>query len=118
MSLETTRVEIDASQWADLEEALSALARALRFPDYFGGNLDALVDCLRDVVDGDDRIGLPSRALAVDVRGYSRFAARSAGPASRLEATVADVSSEAAADGFTLTWNLDGRAPVTGGGAP
>lgn len=117
MSAGTTRVDVDASDWHDLDDALAGIARALRFPDYFGGNLDALVDCLRDVVDGDDRIGLPSRALLVDVRGYSRFAARSAGPACRLEATLADVSAEASADGFTLTWNLDGRAPVTGGGA-
>lgn len=32
-----------------LREALDALGAALGFPDYYGRNLDALEDCLRDV---------------------------------------------------------------------
>lgn len=32
-----------------LREALDALGAALDFPDYYGRNLDALEDCLRDV---------------------------------------------------------------------
>lgn len=31
------------------EEALAALGAALRFPDHFGGNLDAVWDALRDL---------------------------------------------------------------------
>lgn len=34
---------------ASKAEALTALAQAMAFPAYFGRNLDALVDCLRDV---------------------------------------------------------------------
>ena len=118
VSAETTRVDVDASSWNDLDDALAGIARVLRFPDYFGGNLDALVDCLRDIVDGEGGIDLRSRALAVHVRGYRGFAARSAGQAARLEAALADASSEAAAEGFGLTWDLDGLAPLAGHGAP
>lgn len=32
-------------------EVLAAVAEALEFPAYFGKNLDALVDCLRDVAE-------------------------------------------------------------------
>lgn len=31
------------------DDALRAIADALRFPDWFGGNLDALADCLGDL---------------------------------------------------------------------
>lgn len=111
-------MDVDASSWNDLDDALAGIARVLRFPDYFGGNLDALVDCLRDIVDGEGGIDLRSRAIAVHVRGYRGFAAQLPGPASRLETALADASAEAAAEGFSMTWDLDGRAPLAGRGAP
>ncbi|NNF54176.1 MAG: barstar family protein [Acidimicrobiales bacterium] len=42
---------VDAGRWDDTSY-LSSLAGALNFPSYFGNNLDALVDCLRDVPPG------------------------------------------------------------------
>jgi RNAse (barnase) inhibitor barstar len=47
----------DASEWHTRSEALAAIARQLEFPEYFGGNLDALNDCLGDlpVADGSGR---------------------------------------------------------------
>lgn len=40
---------VDGTQVRDKESALDAIASALSFPDYFGRNLDALYDCLRDL---------------------------------------------------------------------
>lgn len=35
-------------------EVLARFAEVLDFPEWFGGNLDALMDCLRDVADGQE----------------------------------------------------------------
>lgn len=40
---------IDGRAAADKAALLALVAGALRFPDYFGGNLDALEECLRDL---------------------------------------------------------------------
>lgn len=42
---------IDGRAAADKAALLALLAAALKFPDYFGGNLDALDECLRDLGD-------------------------------------------------------------------
>ena len=42
---------VDAGRW-DETSYLTSLAGALHFPAHFGNNLDALVDCLRDVPAG------------------------------------------------------------------
>ena len=39
---------------ADREETYDRFVEALGFPDHFGRNLDALMDCLRDVADRHD----------------------------------------------------------------
>lgn len=39
---------IDLSAVADKGELLTALGRAMDFPDWYGHNLDALADCLND----------------------------------------------------------------------
>ncbi|MEV8634673.1 barstar family protein [Streptosporangium sp. NPDC051023] len=40
---------IDGSEITTSAEAMTAIAEALSFPDYFGHNLDALYDCLTDL---------------------------------------------------------------------
>jgi hypothetical protein len=42
-------VEFDASSWATADQMFDCVAAALHFPQYFGRNLDALNDCMRDV---------------------------------------------------------------------
>lgn len=41
--------EIDGATIRVKQELFSAMAKALRFPDWFGANWDALNDCLRDL---------------------------------------------------------------------
>ena len=56
-------------------EILAAIAQALRFPEWFGGNWDALEDCLSDlegaqhvlVFAGGDALPADERGILVDV---------------------------------------------------
>ena len=45
------RVQLSARKWRTEQDVHDALARALQFPGYYGRNLDALFDCLRDLTD-------------------------------------------------------------------
>lgn len=58
---------------ADREETYDRFVAALAFPDHFGRNLDALMDCLRDVADRHDApwtlVWRPGRHAAPDVVG-------------------------------------------------
>ena len=46
-------VEFDAGSWSSDADMYGDVALGLNFPDYFGRNLDALNDCMRDVASGD-----------------------------------------------------------------
>ena len=45
------RVQLSARKWRTEQDVHDALARALQFPGYYGRNLDALFDCLRELTD-------------------------------------------------------------------
>jgi len=47
--LEYALVAIDFRDCRERDDALDRFAQALRFPDWFGGNWDALADCLSDL---------------------------------------------------------------------
>ena len=42
-------ITIDCAEIPDKAALHQALAQALRFPEYYGNNLDALYDCLTDI---------------------------------------------------------------------
>ncbi|SEM59263.1 barstar family protein [Streptacidiphilus jiangxiensis] len=67
-------VEVNASGWATAEAMHEDLATALDFPDYYGRNLDALNDCLRDVVAGAYGIPADATGFALAFTHYDRFA--------------------------------------------
>jgi RNAse (barnase) inhibitor barstar len=44
-------VRLDTSAWRDENDIHDSFAAGFDFPDYYGRNLNALLDCLRDVCD-------------------------------------------------------------------
>ena len=67
---------LNAAHWTAEQDLHHAIVQALNFPNYYGRNLDALNDCMRDVV--SQRFGWAPRTtgLAVVFTGYDVFAAR------------------------------------------
>lgn len=54
------------------------VAHALRFPDYYGRNGDAFIDCLRDIADGRDVAAVlgPDETLTIDLGDGRAFRER------------------------------------------
>jgi hypothetical protein len=71
-------VSVDASAWATDAAMHRDLASALSFPDYYGANLAAWNDCLRDVADYSCASRPSDTGLVLVLVGYDAFAA--AGP--------------------------------------
>jgi hypothetical protein len=66
---------MDATRWSTEQEFHRDIAAALNFPDYYGNNLAALNDCMRDVVSQDYGWASDSAGLAIVFTGYEAFAA-------------------------------------------
>lgn len=45
------KITLSAAGWKTPKDVHQALREALSFPEYYGNNLDALHDCLTDMVD-------------------------------------------------------------------
>lgn len=69
-------VRLAAGQWNTERDMHRAVAAALRFPDYYGHNLDALHDCLGDVACyGGYDDSAEGAGLVLTFTDYDRFAA-------------------------------------------
>jgi RNAse (barnase) inhibitor barstar len=44
-------VRLDTADLTDKRDVLTRMGERFGFPDYYGRNLDALVDCLRDIAE-------------------------------------------------------------------
>jgi hypothetical protein len=70
-------VQLDASTWTGDHDLHRELAQALDFPDYYGQNLDALNDCLRDVVAYRYGARRDATGLFLVFTGYDAYTAHS-----------------------------------------
>jgi hypothetical protein len=68
-------VEFDTGSWASDADMYDAIASRLNFPDYFGRNLAALNDCMRDVASGDYGWNSDAAGLVIVLRSFDTFAA-------------------------------------------
>jgi hypothetical protein len=71
-------LDLDAARVASEGELLEELARVFRFPDYFGGNWDAVEECLRDLE------WFPARGYVLRVLGAEALWERLPAAAGRL----------------------------------
>ncbi len=67
-------VALDAGEWHTEQDALLAFGRALDFPSYYGRNLNALADCLRDVATFDHGSDPESEGTVIALDHYDKFA--------------------------------------------
>ncbi len=102
---------INAAHWTTEQDLHRDIAQALTFPDYYGGNLDALNDCMRDVV--SQRFGWAphTTGLAVVFTGYDAFAARCSRAAQVVLDIMADNSRSAALIGRRLMCLVQSNDP-------
>lgn len=68
-------VEFDSGTWASAAVMYDDVASTLSFPGYFGRNLEALNDCMRDVASGDYGWDTDATGLVIVIRAFNTFAA-------------------------------------------
>jgi RNAse (barnase) inhibitor barstar len=68
-------VTFDAGSWHSPSEMFDDVAQRLGFPDYFGRNLNAFNDCMRDVASGDYGWRHDATGIVIVLRAFDAFAA-------------------------------------------
>lgn len=93
---------LDAARWAAEADMHRDLAAALSFPAYYGHNLDALNDCLRDVAGQVYGWAPQTTGLVLVFLGYHAFAESFPGPAQAVLDIIAGHSRAASLFGRRL----------------
>ena len=84
---------LDATQITGWDSFHAESARAFGFPDVYGRNMDAWIDCLTDLDGGMSRFSLAfGETLTIEVRGARDFAARCPQIAAALSEAIAAVN--------------------------
>lgn len=102
---------LDASSWSAEADLHRDIAQALSFPDYYGRNLNALSDCLRDVVTQDYGWDRNATGLVLVFTGYDAFAASCPQPAQIVLDLLAQHSRAAALLGRRMICLVQSNAP-------
>jgi hypothetical protein len=95
-------VGVDAGGWRSADHLHRALAVTLDFPGYYGNNLAALNDCLRDVALQEYGWSSADTGLVLVLEHYDAFAARDAELAHALLDAFASAAGRAALVGNRL----------------
>lgn len=107
-------VELDASTWSGEPDFHHAMSRALSFPDYYGRNLDALNDCMGDVVVHEYGWARDATGLVLVFAGYDRIATADPRCAQSVLDIVASHSRGAALFGRRLMCLVQSNDPEIG----
>ncbi|MEV8514484.1 barstar family protein [Dactylosporangium sp. NPDC051484] len=102
---------LDAAPWATEADLHRDIAAALAFPDYYGRNLDALNDCMRDVVGQAYGWAPDATGLVLVFTGYDAFAVRRPRAAQVVLDIVAERSRGAALFGRRLMCLVQSNDP-------
>jgi hypothetical protein len=107
-------VLLEAKDWETPKQMHRDLAQALDFPAYYGQNLDALDECLRDVV--AHRYGWPGKAtgLVLILVGFDSFAKRWSWEAQELLDTIARQARSAVLFGERMFCLVQSDDPLIG----
>ncbi|GGO32082.1 barstar family protein [Micromonospora parathelypteridis] len=97
--------------WRTEHDLHRDIAAALSFPDYYGRNLDALNDCMRDVVSQDYGWAPSTTGLALVFTDYDAFAAHCSRAAQVVLDIMADHSRSAALFGRRLMCLVQSNDP-------
>ncbi|MFG1917311.1 barstar family protein [Micromonospora sp. NPDC048898] len=104
-------IRLNAAHWSTEHDLHREIAAALSFPDYYGRNLDALNDCMRDVVNQDYGWTPSTTGLAPVFTDYDAFAAHCPRAAQFALDIMADHSRRAALYGRRLMCLVQSNDP-------
>ncbi|GAB2757083.1 barstar family protein [Sinomonas soli] len=105
--------ELEASLWSDEAGMHSSISEALAFPSYYGRNLDALNDCLSDVIAHEYGWDASAAGLVLVLIGYDVFASTCPREAQALLDIVALRSREASLYGSRMMCLVQSDDPRT-----
>jgi hypothetical protein len=103
--------EFDAGSWASVGDMLDDLAERLQFPGYFGRNLDALNDCMRDVASHEYGWAADATGLVIVLSAFDTFATVDRTTAQIMLSIVADQARSAILVGNRLICLVQSNDP-------